>query len=160
MVALDPFRSYANDLLAHAEVVLDHFHTIAWPTPPGMGCAAGCNNGCSATGGARGDRLYGIRRLLLVGAERLVERGRAHIAARPAAGDASTVGAAWTATNSCGPCTPPTTCSLPAWRWCVLPVVDRGAGPRGEPVGQSNCRWGPRCSPYHTTGCRTEPPRR
>ncbi|MBW3615136.1 MAG: transposase, partial [Actinobacteria bacterium] len=48
--------------------------------------------------GRKGDPLYGIRRLLLVGAERLGERGRVRIAAGLAAGDRfDEVGAAWTA---------------------------------------------------------------
>jgi transposase len=49
--------------------------------------AAACNKPPSGTAARKGDRLYGIRRLLLTGAERLSERGRQHIAAGLAAGD-------------------------------------------------------------------------
>ncbi len=101
VVALDPFRGYANGLLAqlgHATVVLDHFHAIRLANAAVDDVRRRVQQEVLGHRGRKGDPLYGIRRLLLVGAERLGERGRVRIAAGLAAGDRfDEVGAAWTA---------------------------------------------------------------
>ena len=90
VVALDPFRGYANGLLehlGHATVVVDHFHAIRLANKAIDDARRRTQNETLGHRGRRGDPLYGIRRLLLVGAERLSERGRARMMAGLAAGD-------------------------------------------------------------------------
>jgi transposase len=84
---LDPFRGYANGLLAqlgHATVVLDHFHAVRLANAAVDDVRRQVQQEMLGHRGRKGDPLYGIRRLLLVGAERLDERGRSRIAAGPA----------------------------------------------------------------------------
>ncbi|MDP9405155.1 MAG: transposase [Actinomycetota bacterium] len=52
-----------------------------------MTCAAACSTTRSGIRGRKGDPLYGIRRLLLTGEERLTDHGRKRLAAGLAAGD-------------------------------------------------------------------------
>ncbi len=90
VVALDPFRGYANGLLAHlghATVVVDHFHAIALANKAIDGVRRRTQNDTLGHRGHKGDPLYGIRRLLLVGDERLSDRGRDRMMAGLAEGD-------------------------------------------------------------------------
>jgi len=90
VVALDPFRGYANGLLAHlghATVVVDHFHTIGLANKAIDDVRRRVQNDTLGHRGRTSDPLYGIRRLLLVGGERLTDRGRARMLAGLAAGD-------------------------------------------------------------------------
>jgi transposase len=90
VVALDPFRGYANGLLAHlghATVVVDHFHAIALANKAIDDVRRRTQNDTLGHRGRKGDPLYGIRRLLLVGGERLSDRGRQTMMAGLAAGD-------------------------------------------------------------------------
>jgi transposase len=90
VVALDPFRGYANGLLAHlghATVVVDHFHAVRLGNVAVDDARRRVQNATLEHRGRRGDPLYGIRRLLLVGAERLSERGRQRMLAGLEAGD-------------------------------------------------------------------------
>jgi len=90
VVALDPFRGYANGLLTHlghATVVVDHFHAIGLANKAIDDVRRRTQNETLGHRGRTGDPLYGIRRLLLVGAERLDERGWARLSAGLAAGD-------------------------------------------------------------------------
>ncbi len=161
VVALDPFRGYANGLLAqlgHATVVLDHFHAIRLANAAVDDVRRRVQQEVLGHRGRKGDPLYGIRRLLLVGAERLGERGRVRIAAGLAAGDRfDEVGAAWTAKSSFVPCMPPPTRSLPGGRW----ERSTGGAPRcrsrGEPAGQDRLRLGERGArlPHHRAVERT-----
>lgn len=90
VVALDPFRGYANGLLAHlghASVVLDHFHAVGLANKAIDDVRRRTQNDTLGHRGRTGDPLYGIRRLLLVGQERLGERGRDRMMAALAVGD-------------------------------------------------------------------------
>jgi transposase len=98
-VALDPWRGYASALVAplgHATVVVDHFHAVRLAN---VVVDQGRRRTQQATLGHRGrkrDPLYHIRKLLLVAAEQLTERGRARLRAGLAAGDPSgEVATAW-----------------------------------------------------------------
>jgi transposase len=90
VVALDPFRGYANGLisrLGHAEVVVDHFHAVALANKAIDDVRRRVQNEALGHRGRTGDPLYGIRRLLLIGDERFNERGRQRLAAGLDAGD-------------------------------------------------------------------------
>lgn len=90
VVALDAFRGYANGLLAHlshATVVIDHFHAVALANTAVDDVRRRVQNDTCGHRGRKGDPLYGIRRLLLVGAERLSDRGRRRMMDGLAAGD-------------------------------------------------------------------------
>jgi transposase len=90
VVALDPFRGYANGLLAHlghATVVIDHFHAIRLANAAIDDVRRRVQNQTEGHRGRTGDPLYGIRRLLLVGHERLDPRGWRRLTAGLAAGD-------------------------------------------------------------------------
>lgn len=78
VVALDPFRGYASGLLSrldHATVVLDHFHAVRLANEAVNDVRRRTQNETLGHRGRKGDPLYDIRRLLLVGHERLGERG-------------------------------------------------------------------------------------
>jgi transposase len=90
VVALDPFRGYANGLLAHlghATVVIDHFHAVRLANAAIDDVRRRVQNDTVGHRGRTGDPLYGIRRLLLVGHERLDHRGWGRLSAGLAAGD-------------------------------------------------------------------------
>ncbi len=90
VVAIDPFRGYANGLLAHlghAGVVVDHFHAVRLANQAIDDVRRRVQNQTTGHRGRRGDPLYGIRRLALVAAERLSERGWGRLLAGLAAGD-------------------------------------------------------------------------
>jgi transposase len=90
VVALDPFRGYANGLLAHlahATVVIDHFHAVGLANAAIDDVRRRVQNETLGHRGRTGDPLYGIRRLLLVGHERLDDRGWVRLSAGLAAGD-------------------------------------------------------------------------
>ncbi len=87
VVALDPFRGYANGLLAqlsHATVVLDHFHAIRLANAAVDDVRRRVQQEVLGHRGRKGDPLYGIRRLLLVGALRAVYAADDMFAARRA----------------------------------------------------------------------------
>jgi transposase len=90
IVALDPFRGYANGLIArlgHATVVVDHFHAIALANKAIDDVRRRVQNDTLGHRGRTGDPLYGIRRLLLVGNERLTEQSRQRLQEALDAGD-------------------------------------------------------------------------
>ncbi len=89
-VALDPYRGYYNALvggLDAPEVVVDAFHVVRLGNVVVDEVRRRVQQETLSHRGHRDDPLYGIRRLLLTGEERLSERGRARIAAGLAAGD-------------------------------------------------------------------------
>lgn len=90
VVALDPHRGYANGLLAHlahATVVVDHFHAIALANRAIDDVRRRVQNETLGHRGRKHDPLYRIRRLLLVGTERLSDRGWDRLLGGLAAGD-------------------------------------------------------------------------
>lgn len=90
VAAVDPFRGYANALrcrLPDATLVVDHFHAVRLANAVIDDVRRRVQHDTTGHRGRAGDPLYGIRRLLLVGAERLSERGWARIPAGLAAGD-------------------------------------------------------------------------
>jgi transposase len=98
-VALDPWRGYASALvtpLAHATVVVDHFHAVRLAN---MVVDQARRRTQQATLGHRGrkhDPLYRIRKLLLTAAEQLTQRGQVRLRAGLTAGDPTgEVAAAW-----------------------------------------------------------------
>jgi transposase len=99
-VALDPYRGYYNALvggLDAPEVVVDAFHIVRLGNTVVDEVRRRVQQETLGHRGHKGDPLYGIRRLLLTGEERLSPRGRARIRAGLAAGDrADEVWYAWT----------------------------------------------------------------
>jgi transposase len=90
VAAIDPFRGYANAMrscLPDATLVVDHFHAVRLANAAIDDVRRRVQQETTGHRGRSGDPLYGIRRLLLVGAERLSERGWARIHAGLAAGD-------------------------------------------------------------------------
>jgi transposase len=88
--AIDPFRGYANAMrsrLEDATLVVDHFHAVRLANAAIDDVRRRVQQEQLGHRGRRGDPLYGIRRLLLVGAERLTERGWGRLEAGLAAGD-------------------------------------------------------------------------
>jgi len=143
VVAIDPFRGYANGLLAHlghAGVVVDHFHAVRLANQAIDDVRRRVQNQTTGHRGRRGDPLYGIRRLALVGAERLSERGWGRLLAGLAAGDPEgEMGAAilakellrevyWRRWSRPGPPAP----------GGVLSPLRPGRGPRAHPAGQDH----------------------
>jgi transposase len=98
-VALDPWRGYASALVAplgHATVVVDHFHTIRLANAVVDQVRRRTQQATLGHRGRTPDPLYRIRKLLLVAAEQLTQRGRARLRAGLAAGDrGGEVAAAW-----------------------------------------------------------------
>ena len=98
-VALDPWRGYASALVAplgHATVVVDHFHTIRLANAVVDQVRRRTQQATLGHRGRTPDPLYSIRKLLLVAAEQLTQRGRARLRAGLAAGDrGGEVAAAW-----------------------------------------------------------------
>ncbi len=164
VVALDPFRGYANGLLAqlgHAEVVLDHFHAVRLANAAVDECPSACNKRCSATGDARAIRSIASAACCWWA---LSAWANAVVPASPPVwlrATASTRSAPHgRPRSSFGPCMPPTTCSLLGGRWwrstggaprCRSPRSL--AWPRPSPPGST------RCAPTTPPGCRTDPPR-
>lgn len=90
VAAIDPFRGYANALRCRLDgttLVVDHFHAVRLANSAIDDVRRRVQQEQLGRRGRRGDPLYGIRRLLLVGAERLSERGWARLEAGLAAGD-------------------------------------------------------------------------
>ncbi len=89
-VALDPYRGYYNALvggLPAPEVVVDCFHIIRLGNTMVDDVRRRVQQDTLGHRGRKGDPLYGIRRLLLTGEERLTDHGRKRLAAGLAAGD-------------------------------------------------------------------------
>jgi transposase len=85
-VALDPWRGYASALVAplgHARVVVDHFHAVRLANTVVDQVRRRTQQATLGRRGHKRDPLYRIRKLLLVAAERLTQRGRARLRARP-----------------------------------------------------------------------------
>ena len=98
-VALDPWRGYANALLAplgHATVVVDHFHAIRLANAVVDQLRRRVQQATLGHRGRKRDPLYRIRKLLLTAAGQLTDRGRARLRAGLTAGDPTgEVAAAW-----------------------------------------------------------------
>jgi transposase len=89
-VALDPYRGYYNALIGGVdapEVVVDAFHVVRLGNVMVDEVRRRVQQQTLGHRGYRDDPLYGIRRLLLTGQERLSGRGRERIQAGLAAGD-------------------------------------------------------------------------
>jgi len=103
VAALDPFRGYDTALrtgLPTATVVLDPFHAIKLCQTTIDTVRRRVQQDTLGHRGRRGDPLYGIRRVLLRGAERHSLRSYTRLLAGLAAGDqGDQVGASWIATQ-------------------------------------------------------------
>lgn len=89
-VALDPYRGYYNALvggLDAPEVVVDAFHVVRLGNVMVDDVRRRVQQQTLGHRGRKGDPLYGIRRLLLTGVERLTTRGHARLSTGLAAGD-------------------------------------------------------------------------
>jgi len=89
-VAIDPHRAYANGVaekLAHATLVVDPFHAVRLANMAIDDVRRRVQQDTCGHRGRTGDPLYGIRRLLLRGNERLSDHARARMEAGLAAGD-------------------------------------------------------------------------
>jgi transposase len=101
VAALDAFRGYNTALvanLANATVVMDHFHAIALANRALDKVRRRVQNDTIGHRGRAADPLYRIRRIALVGAERLDQRGWERLIAGLEIGDPDgDVAAAWLA---------------------------------------------------------------
>ncbi|HEX3539554.1 MAG TPA: ISL3 family transposase [Acidimicrobiales bacterium] len=101
VAALDAFRGYNTALVANlpnATVVMDHFHAVALANRALDKVRRRVQNDTLGHRGRVGDPLYRIRRIALVGAERLDDRGWQRLIAGLEAGDPDgDVAAAWLA---------------------------------------------------------------
>jgi transposase len=99
--ALDPYEGYATALrraLPDATLVVDHFHLIRLGNQVVDEVRRRTQQETLGHRGRKGDPLYEIRKLLLVGVERLDDRARRRIAEGLAAGDRyDEVACAWAA---------------------------------------------------------------
>ncbi len=89
-VAIDPHRGYANGVaekLAHATLVVDPFHAVRLANMAIDDVRRRVQQEECGHRGRTGDPLYGIRRLLLRGNERLSDHARARLEVGLAAGD-------------------------------------------------------------------------
>ncbi|HEV2811589.1 MAG TPA: ISL3 family transposase [Acidimicrobiales bacterium] len=89
-VAIDPHRGYANGVaekLAHATLVVDPFHAVRLANMAIDDVRRRVQQEECGHRGRTGDPLYGIRRLLLRGNERLSAHARARMEVGLAAGD-------------------------------------------------------------------------
>lgn len=99
-VALDPHRGYANALtstLPHATVVVDRFHAVGLSNRAVDDVRRRVQQETLGHRGRTGDPLYGIRRLLLRGYERLTDRQHERIDEGLIGDRYGEVGAAWLA---------------------------------------------------------------
>jgi transposase len=90
VVALDAFRGYANGLaarLGHATMVVDHFHAVRLANQAIDDVRRRVQQVTLGHRGRKADPLYGARRLLLVGHERLDPKAWQRLGAALAAGD-------------------------------------------------------------------------
>jgi transposase len=99
-VALDPWRGYASALeasLAHATVVVDHFHAVRLANTVVDQVRRRVQQATLGHRGRKRDPLYRIRKLLLTAAaEQLTQRGQVRLRAGLTAGDPTgEVAAAW-----------------------------------------------------------------
>jgi transposase len=104
VAALDPYAGYKTAMtsrlhgLPNATLVVDHWHAIRLANQVVDEVRRRVQRAVTGHRGRAEDPLYKIRRLLLVGQERLDERGRAKLEAGLAAGDPyDEVGCAWMA---------------------------------------------------------------
>ena len=89
-VALDPHRGYLNALLEGLDAptaVVDAFHVIKLANTVVDEVRRRVQQDEMGHRGHKGDPLYGIRRTLLVGTERLTDKGKARLEAALVAGD-------------------------------------------------------------------------
>ena len=89
-VALDPHRGYLNALLDRLDAptaVVDAFHVIKLANTVVDEVRRRVQQDEMGHRGHEGDPLYGIRRTLLVGTERLTDKGKARLEAALVAGD-------------------------------------------------------------------------
>lgn len=100
-VAIDPHTGYRNAIseqLPNATVVLDVFHAIGLANRRIDDVRRRVQNETLGHRGRSGDPLYGIRKLLLCGEERVDARGMARLMAGLAAGDPyDEIGCVWVA---------------------------------------------------------------
>ena len=81
-VSIDPHEAYRNGLfphLGHATVIADPFHITRLGNRAVDDVRRRIQNELTGHRGRKGDPLYDIRKILLTGAERLGERGWAHL---------------------------------------------------------------------------------
>ena len=99
-----PGRGYLNGLTAtlpHDTVVVDRFHAVGLANRVVDDVRRRVQNETLGHRGRTGDPLYGIRRLLLRGYERLLVRQLDRINAGPVGDRYGEVGAAWMAKELC-----------------------------------------------------------
>ena len=163
VVALDPFRGYANGLLTrldHATVVLDHFHAVRLANEAVNDVRRRTQNETLGHRGRKGDPLYDIRRLLLVGHDRLDERAWQRLQAGLVGDRWGEVEAAYLAKE------------LLRDVYAARGPAGRASGSSGSTDGAPTRRWPsshgsprrsaagrPRCSPTTRQDCRTGRPK-
>lgn len=164
VVAIDPHRGYHRGLvshLPHATVVVDHFHAVRLANDAIDDVRRRVQQETLGHRGRKGDPLYGIRRLLLRGAERLSPRAWERIFAGLAAGDPhGEVGAALLAKELLREAYAAASLHearrrlVAFYQWCAQAEV-----PELVRLARTISAWEDEVLAYHTTGCsngRTE----
>lgn len=160
VVSVDPHEGYRSALTRHAllanvVVVVDGFHIVRLAGQAVTKCRQRVQQAELARRGWKGDPLYAIRKLLLIGAERLDENGweRLHQALRDGDPD-GLVADAWVAkeyvrdiylTNDVGAAT---VALERAIEWCT----DPSSGPELATLAKTLTRWRVEILAHHTTG--------
>lgn len=162
VVALDPFRGYAKGLVAHLEqasVVIDHFHAIGLANKAIDDVRRRVQNHTLGHRGRKGDPLYAIRRLLLVGTERLSDAGRDRMMAGLASGDPDgEVGACYLAKELLREVYDALDLAharrrlIVFYQWCVQAEV-----PELTRLAKTISAWEAEVLAYHTTGLSNGP---
>ena len=115
---IDPYQPYATAVsneLGDARLVVDTSTRSAWPTPPLTMSVAGSNKTPSAIGAAKANRLYRIRRRLLLAREKLSDDAFDRVLAWLERGDPDgEVSVAYLPRNCCATSETPTPSSMPA----------------------------------------------
>jgi transposase len=151
-VALDPWRGYANALVAplgHATVVVDHFHAVRLANMVVDQVRRRVQQATLGHRGRRHDPLYRIRKLLLTAAEQLTQRGQVRLRAGLSAGDPTgEVAAAWQGKEllravyaAVGPAAAHAALdrfyrwqtASGSWSWPALPAPSRRGRPKSSP---------------------------
>ncbi len=166
VVSVDPHEGYRNAVtgatspLAAVTVVVDPFHVVRLANQAVTRCRQRIQQDTMAHRGWKGDPLYDIRKLLLLGAERVDERGWARLHAALAAGDPDGhLRDCWVAKEKVRDVYLTDDPSEAAERltdalaWCTAPE----AGPELRRLAKTLSRWRAEIVAHHTTGASNGP---
>ncbi len=161
-VAIDPFRGYATGIathLGHATLVVDPFHAVALANRAIDDVRRRVQNETLGHRGRSGDPLYGIRRVLLRGAETLTDRARLRLETGLALGDPrDEVLDAWLAKEGLRSSYAADTPAEAARRFDEFVAECRSSSaPELHRLARTMVRWRREILAHHTTGASNGP---